>query len=71
MDERDLIAAERAVDIATRAGVARVQAEVSMGHGGGTCEDCGEEIEAARKLAAPFARRCVGCQEVHERRRAA
>lgn len=70
MDEYDLIVAERAVEIATRASVARVQAEVS-GQGGGTCDDCGEEIEAARKVAAPFARRCVGCQEVRERRRAA
>ena len=43
MDEYDLLAAERAVEIATRASVARVQAEVS-GQGGGTCDDCGEEI---------------------------
>lgn len=33
------------------------------------CEDCGREIPAARRLAAPGAIRCVSCQLAAERRR--
>lgn len=32
------------------------------------CEDCGEEIPEARRLAVPGVQRCVFCQEKHERR---
>jgi len=32
------------------------------------CIDCGEEIEPARLDAKPDARRCIDCQEIHERR---
>lgn len=28
----------------------------------GACEDCGEEINAKRLKALPFATRCLGCQ---------
>ncbi len=31
------------------------------------CEDCGEQIDSARLHAAPFARRCVTCQQNHEK----
>ena len=31
------------------------------------CEDCGEDIPELRQLAIPGVRRCVFCQEVHER----
>lgn len=31
------------------------------------CIDCGEDIEPARMQAAPFARRCIACQEQYER----
>ncbi len=33
----------------------------------GSCEDCGNEIARARLLAYPTAKRCLGCQEEHER----
>jgi len=33
------------------------------------CEDCGCDIPAARRKAAPFATRCVACQEQSERMR--
>lgn len=36
----------------------------------GYCEDCGDEIPARRLEALPFAVRCLGCEEVHERRHA-
>lgn len=31
------------------------------------CEDCGEDIPPARLAAAPFATRCIHCQENFER----
>lgn len=33
------------------------------------CEDCGEEIPAARRRALPWAARCVECQTVMEGRK--
>lgn len=38
-----------------------------MGVGTSHCIDCGEEIPEKRKMVAPWATRCVYCQEVHER----
>lgn len=34
------------------------------------CDDCGEDIPAARRKALPWAARCVECQTVYERRAA-
>jgi phage/conjugal plasmid C-4 type zinc finger TraR family protein len=31
------------------------------------CVDCGDDIPAARRAALPSCRRCVDCQERHER----
>ena len=33
----------------------------------GICEDCGDEIAPRRLQAAPWARRCVACEEERER----
>lgn len=33
------------------------------------CEACGGDIGAARKAAAPWATRCITCQQAHERGR--
>lgn len=33
----------------------------------GVCEDCGERVPYKRLLAFPTARRCLDCQERHER----
>ncbi len=30
------------------------------------CEDCGEAIPEARRVAVPGVRRCVPCQEAHD-----
>ena len=66
MDERDLVAAEQAVELERDARVAQVQGAV-MGQGSDECQDCGEIIEPARRKAAPFAVRCVQCQSAAER----
>lgn len=47
-------------------GIARASVAVRQA-GSGTCVDCGRAISPARRKAAPFARRCVGCQEDRER----
>jgi len=31
------------------------------------CQDCGEDIPQARQQAMPGVRRCIFCQELHER----
>lgn len=33
------------------------------------CEECGEEIPAARREAAPWATTCIECQGIRERQR--
>ncbi|MBZ0164581.1 MAG: TraR/DksA C4-type zinc finger protein [Notoacmeibacter sp.] len=59
--------AEAFVAAETAAGIARVGAAVT-GTGADVCADCGEAIDAARRKAAPFATRCVGCQGAYESR---
>lgn len=57
------------------AGVARLQSTLrSLTQAVGVdpdcteCSDCGDDIGAKRKAAAPWTTRCVGCQELSERR---
>lgn len=33
------------------------------------CEECGEEIPAARRKAAPWATTCIECQQILEEKR--
>ncbi len=47
-------------------GIDRARQAVSES-GSAICIDCEEQIEPARRLAAPFARRCFRCQTLHER----
>lgn len=58
-----LAEAERAAALETVR--ARMQ---SPGSADGTCEDCGEQIGAARLAAMPSASRCIECQGIHEQR---
>jgi phage/conjugal plasmid C-4 type zinc finger TraR family protein len=70
---------DRANDLAARerdAGVARLQAtlrSLTMAVGGDPdateCSDCGDDIGAARKAVAPWATRCIACQQQFERGR--
>lgn len=48
------------------AGIARASAAVKE-QGAETCADCGETIEAERRRAAPFATRCITCQQIFEK----
>ncbi|GAA4341477.1 hypothetical protein GCM10023144_42390 [Pigmentiphaga soli] len=47
--------------------VAAARARIAAGTYG-QCVNCGDDIEYARLLAYPTAKRCLSCQEVHERR---
>lgn len=44
-------------------------ARARLPHGEGTthCEECGEEIPAARRRALPGARTCIACQSGRDR----
>lgn len=66
MDERFLDLAEQAVEAERTRAVQRVTSAVA-GTGRKACLDCDEEIEPKRRAAAPFAVRCVACQQVAER----
>ncbi|MFV1530489.1 MULTISPECIES: TraR/DksA C4-type zinc finger protein [unclassified Phaeobacter] len=66
MDERFLDQAERAVEAERARAVQRVTSAVA-GTGRKACLDCGDGIEPKRRAAAPFAVRCVACQQIAER----
>ncbi|WP_348826808.1 TraR/DksA family transcriptional regulator [Halomonas sp. RT37] len=36
--------------------------------GSAECEECGDEIPAARRQAAPWATTCIECQQIYERK---
>jgi RNA polymerase-binding transcription factor DksA len=55
------------VEVERLSGVAAVLAQMS-GKGQGDCEDCGCQIPAARRAAAPWAIRCAPCQEIEDQK---
>ncbi len=67
MDEFVMVAAEAAVELETSAQIAQVQRAVAA-RGETHCSDCGAEIDIARQQVAPFAVRCLPCQNAAERR---
>lgn len=48
-----------------------VATEAQAATGTSVCIDCGDVIPERRRTAAPWARRCVDCQEFYERERLA
>lgn len=65
MDEKYLEQADRVVQVAREAAVSQAQRAVA-GVGQADCEDCGEPIPPARRVAFPAAVRCFWCQSSHE-----
>ena len=57
--------ASASATLAELGGVALVRAQMT-GEGQDDCEDCGCQIPAARRAAAPWAIRCAPCQEVED-----
>lgn len=48
------------------AGIAKATAAVKQA-GSDDCADCGETIDTERRKAAPFATRCITCQQIFEK----
>lgn len=42
--------------------VAHARSRLGSGEGARHCDDCGEEIPAARRKAQPSSRTCIACQ---------
>nr|MBO2511821.1 TraR/DksA family transcriptional regulator [Gammaproteobacteria bacterium] len=55
------------VEVERLSGIAVVRAQM-QGDGQDDCEDCGCQIPAARRAAAPWAIRCAPCQEVEDQK---
>lgn len=55
-------AVQEQIDASVEDAVARARQRMASGPGLRECEDCGDEIPEARRLAVPGVRRCVGCQ---------
>ena len=55
---------DASVDEAVELARSRLPSGRSLSH----CEECGDEIPAARRAAIPGVRRCVTCQEAMDRR---
>lgn len=64
----DFDMAERLAQAERDAGARKASATVAA-RGSAVCHDCGDRIEPARRLAAPFAVRCLSCQQHNERGR--
>ncbi|MBE7211129.1 MAG: DksA/TraR family C4-type zinc finger protein [Gluconacetobacter diazotrophicus] len=47
--------------------VRRARQSLPQGDGQAFCDECGEEIPAARRRALPGARTCVACQSERDR----
>jgi len=55
------------VEVERLSGIAVVRAQM-QGDGQDDCEDCGCQIPAARRAAAPWAIRCAPCQEIEDQK---
>ena len=67
MDEVDVERGQMTESMLLAARLSRIQSSMSLAALSPECEDCGGEIPAGRRRALPAARRCVDCQEAHER----
>lgn len=50
------------IDASIASEVERARSRIPHGESLHNCEDCGEEIPEARRLAVPGVRRCINCQ---------
>lgn len=65
--ERHVESALEAVDAARDREIARIRSRMVL-KGDEYCQDCGDPIDVARRMALPSATRCLDCQAAHERR---
>jgi len=57
------------IDDTVKDAVLRARAETPRGESARHCDECGEPIPKARRVALPGVRRCVACQSQHDARR--
>jgi phage/conjugal plasmid C-4 type zinc finger TraR family protein len=68
MDESDVERGQMTESMLLHANLGKIQRSVAGdAYLDPNCEDCGFEIPSRRRAALPNARRCVDCQETHER----
>ena len=65
LNENALDLAEARIEGERAAGVKAVRLSLVC-EGADECIDCDRPIPEARRKAAPFARRCIGCQQARE-----
>lgn len=56
------------IDDSVKDALAIARARLPTGDGLSDCEDCGEPIPKARRVALPGVRTCVGCQSTRDKR---
>lgn len=56
-------AVQEQIDASIADAVKQARSQMTAGEGLTECEECGDEIPAARRAAVAGARRCVDCQE--------
>ncbi|MCL1075655.1 DksA/TraR family C4-type zinc finger protein [Shewanella dokdonensis] len=62
-------AEQQQIDSTVEDALARVRGELPKGESLTECEECGETIPEARRLAIPGVRLCVSCQALEDKRR--
>jgi phage/conjugal plasmid C-4 type zinc finger TraR family protein len=60
-------AVQQQIDDSIEDAIKRARAQLPAGPSLTHCEECGEEIPAARREAVPGVRLCVPCQSEHDR----
>ncbi|MGN6621583.1 MAG: DksA/TraR family C4-type zinc finger protein [Sphingomonas sp.] len=61
-------AVQEQIDDTVADAIRHARAQMKAGEGTRYCEQCGDEIPAARRLALPATRTCVGCQSLRDKR---
>jgi phage/conjugal plasmid C-4 type zinc finger TraR family protein len=64
-------AVQEQIDATVEDAIRRARSQLARGPGLSHCEDCDAAIPPARRKAVPGVRRCVACQETHDREEAA
>lgn len=59
-------AVQEQIDASIEDAVKLARSHMPEGESHAWCEECGEEIPAARRQAVPGVRFCVACQESHD-----
>jgi len=59
------------IDATIEDAVERARSRLPHGEGRTDCEECGEQIPEARRMAVPGVRLCVACQDDADRQQAA